>query len=132
MSDDFTNLNAVAQATTDTLYTVVAGDSLSKLAQRFYGDPQRYPEIAARNNIPGNAIITIGQRLIIPAGTASGTTLPSSPGGSAPVAYDGNVIETVTTTAARIRAKFWEDWRFWGLAAGTIALIWFVNRHSRR
>ena len=132
MSDEFSNISAVAQATTDTIYTVVAGDSLSKLAQRFYGDPQRYPEIAARNNIASNAIITIGQRLIIPAAqrTAQDNVLPGSPGGSVPVAYGNEVIETVVTSAKR--AKFWEDWRFWALAGGTVALIWFVNRNSSR
>lgn len=132
MNEDTQLGNSLAQASTDTIYTVVAGDSLSKLAQRFYGDPQRYPEIAARNNIASNAIITIGQRLVIPAAqrTVQDMTSPGSPGGSAPVVYGNEVIETVVTTAKR--AKFWEDWRFWAVAGGAVVLIWYVNKNSRR
>lgn len=139
MSDESSPLgNTIAQASTDTIYTVQVGDSLSKIAQTFYGDARRYPEIAARNNIANNSIVYIGQRLVIPAaarpadGTVQNVIAPTSPGGSAPATYDGNIIETVTTTAPRIKPKFWEDWRFWGLAAGTIALIWFLNRNAKR
>ncbi len=52
MNEDFSNIGAAsAVASTDTIYTVQAGDSLSKIAQTFYGDAKRYPEIAARNAI---------------------------------------------------------------------------------
>ncbi len=132
MNEDFSNIGAAsAVASTDTIYTVQAGDSLSKIAQTFYGDAKRYPEIAARNAIAGDSIVYIGQRLIIPAAQRTQeSTAPSSPGGSVPVAYGNEIIETVTTSARRSRV--WEDWRFWAAAGGAVALIWFMNRGSRR
>lgn len=123
--------NTIAQASTDTIYTVRAGDSLSKIAQYFYGDATRYPDIAARNNIGNNYVVTIGQRLVIPATASSTVQMPNSPGGSVPMAYGNEIIETVTTSAAR-SARFWEDWRFWAVAGGAVALIWYVNRDKRR
>lgn len=47
-------------------YTVVKGDTLWAIAQRFYGNGNRYPEIARANNISNPNIIHIGQKLLIP------------------------------------------------------------------
>lgn len=47
-------------------YVVKAGDSLWRIAAKFYGDGRRWPEIASRNNLPDPTKITIGQRLHIP------------------------------------------------------------------
>lgn len=47
-------------------YTVVRGDTLWGIAQRFYGNGSRYPEIARANNIANPDIIHVGQRLLIP------------------------------------------------------------------
>jgi S-formylglutathione hydrolase FrmB/phage tail protein X len=49
-----------------TRYTVVAGDTLSALAQRFYGDAELYPLIATASGIADPGAIDVGQRLIIP------------------------------------------------------------------
>jgi nucleoid-associated protein YgaU len=49
-----------------TRYTVVAGDTLSKLALRFYGDAELYPLIASASGIPDPNVIDVGQRLVIP------------------------------------------------------------------
>jgi LysM repeat protein len=47
-------------------YTVKRGDTLSKIAAKFYGDANRYPEIARANGINNPSRIKVGQRLIIP------------------------------------------------------------------
>jgi hypothetical protein len=47
-------------------YTVKRGDTLSKIAAQFYGDANRYPEIARANGISNPSRIKVGQRLIIP------------------------------------------------------------------
>lgn len=47
-------------------YTVAAGDTLSSIAQQFYGDANRYPEIAAASGIANPDMIQPGQVLTIP------------------------------------------------------------------
>ena len=47
-------------------YTVVRGDTLWGIAKRFYGNGNRYPEIAKANNIANPDIIHVGQKLLIP------------------------------------------------------------------
>ncbi|MFT9701323.1 LysM peptidoglycan-binding domain-containing protein, partial [Mycobacteroides abscessus subsp. abscessus] len=49
-----------------TRYTVVAGDTLSALALRFYGDAELYRLIAAVNGISDPGAIGVGRRLVIP------------------------------------------------------------------
>jgi len=52
-----------------TRYTVVAGDTLSALALRFYGDAERYPLIASASGVTDPSDIDVGQQLIIPDAT---------------------------------------------------------------
>lgn len=57
------------------VYTVRSGDSLSKIAQREYGDPSRWMEIyEANRDVLGNNpnMIYPGQQLTIPSNSASG------------------------------------------------------------
>ena len=49
-----------------TTYQVAAGDTLSKIAQRFYGNGKLYPAIAAANGIANPDVINKGQLLVIP------------------------------------------------------------------
>jgi nucleoid-associated protein YgaU len=53
----------------DQTYTVVAGDSLSKIAKRYYGDANKWQRIheANRDQISNPDLIKPGQRLKIPA-----------------------------------------------------------------
>ncbi|MDX1883263.1 alpha/beta hydrolase-fold protein [Mycolicibacterium sp. 120270] len=64
-----------------TRYTVAPGDTLSDLAQRFYGDPQLNWLIARASGIADPNAINVGQQLIIPDITkhtiAPGDTLAS-------------------------------------------------------
>ena len=52
----------------DQTYTVVNGDSLSKIAKRYYGDANEWPRIheANRDQIKNPDLIHPGQRLKIP------------------------------------------------------------------
>jgi len=49
-------------------YEVVAGDTLSKIAKKFYGDPDLYPQIfeANRDRLNDPNKIQVGQKLRIP------------------------------------------------------------------
>ncbi len=47
-------------------YTVVAGDWLSKIAGRAYGDIMAYDRIAKANNIQNPDLIEVGMVLTIP------------------------------------------------------------------
>ena len=55
-----------------TRYTVVAGDTLSALALRFYGDTSLYPLIATVNGIADPDAIDVGQVLVIFLGRSDG------------------------------------------------------------
>src|SRR6476660_9760938 len=55
-----------------TKYTVVAGDTLSALAVRFYGDAAFYPLIATVNRIADPAVIDVAQVLVIFVGRSDG------------------------------------------------------------
>ncbi|OBI09821.1 lectin [Mycolicibacter nonchromogenicus] len=47
-------------------YTVVAGDTLWAIAERFYGDGSKYPQIAEASGIANPDLIHPGQELTIP------------------------------------------------------------------
>ncbi len=59
-----------AQAASQEMYTVQSGDSLSKIAQRFYGDAGQYMRIfeANRDKIKDPNMIRPGEQLVIPKG----------------------------------------------------------------
>lgn len=48
-------------------YTVKSGDNLSKIAKQFYGNPNKYSDIAKANNISNPDLIKAGQQLNLPA-----------------------------------------------------------------
>ncbi|MDE1465442.1 LysM peptidoglycan-binding domain-containing protein [Spartinivicinus poritis] len=47
-------------------HTVVAGDTLGRIAKQYYGDAMRYPEIAKANQLEDINRLEIGQQLVIP------------------------------------------------------------------
>lgn len=57
-----------APAAAPRTYEVVAGDTLSKIAKRFYGDASKYPKIfeANRDQLKDPDLIKPGQKLKIP------------------------------------------------------------------
>jgi nucleoid-associated protein YgaU len=60
--------STVGTSGSEQTYTVVAGDSLSKIAKRFYGDANKWPRIheANRDQIKNPDLIHPGQKLRIP------------------------------------------------------------------
>ena len=63
---------AAPAAPAEQTYTVVAGDSLSKIAKRLYGDANQWRRIfeANRDQIQNPDLIQPGQKLKIPAANA--------------------------------------------------------------
>src|SRR5262245_58064982 len=47
-------------------YTVKRGDTLGRIARRFYGDATRYPLIVSANRIKDPDRLAVGRRLVIP------------------------------------------------------------------
>lgn len=67
---DFSDVQAGSSSTAGAskTYTVVSGDSLSKIAKRFYGDAGQWKKIHAANidKVPNPDLIHPGQELTIP------------------------------------------------------------------
>ena len=71
MSDDmpdFSNVKGGSSSTATKIYTVVSGDSLSKIAKREYGDANAWPKIFEANKdiLKDPNKIQPGQKLKIP------------------------------------------------------------------
>ncbi len=47
-------------------YVIQEGDSLYSIAQKFYGDGNRWPDIARRNYLSSPTDVSVGQELVIP------------------------------------------------------------------
>lgn len=47
-------------------YTVQSGDNLSRIAKRFYGEPNKYSGIAQANGIANPDLIKVGQQINLP------------------------------------------------------------------
>ena len=47
-------------------YTVKSGDNLSRISERFYGTPSKYPSIAQANGINNPDLVKVGQQLHLP------------------------------------------------------------------
>lgn len=62
---DNANDQEIASAGVKT-YVVKSGDTLSKIAKEFYGDANKYMDIANANNISNPDKIDVGQELKIP------------------------------------------------------------------
>ncbi|MBI1877204.1 MAG: N-acetylmuramoyl-L-alanine amidase [Chloroflexi bacterium] len=90
-----------AAAGAPTAYTVQSGDTLGRIAQKFYGDARRYPLIQQANNLANASSIWVGQVLVIPplntgaAATASASSSPTPPSPTPPP----RPVATVPTTS---------------------------------
>lgn len=61
--DEGENGGAVGEGET---YTVQPGDTLTRIAEQFYGDPRKFDLIVDANNLSGDTQLRVGQELIIP------------------------------------------------------------------
>lgn len=60
-------------------YTVVRGDTLGKIAQKFYGDSKKWTEIAQVNKLANPNLIHAGNKLTIPKSETGVSTTTVSP-----------------------------------------------------
>ena len=61
-------------------HRVQKGDTLGRIAQRYYGNPSRYPLIVSANHIANPDRLAVGQELVIPdAQTAARGVEPLAP-----------------------------------------------------
>lgn len=63
----------------DYIYTVQAGDSLSAISKKFYGDMTHVQEIADANGITNVNLISVGQRLTLPGVQSGAKVIPIVP-----------------------------------------------------
>ena len=61
-------------------YTVKPGDTLGRIARRFYGDASRYPLIVSANRIADPDRLAVGRRLVIPDADVAGRAFPPGAG----------------------------------------------------
>jgi hypothetical protein len=61
-----TNTRPAASPNKPKTYKVVAGDILSSIARRFYGDPNKWKEIAKKNGIKDPSKLQVGKVLVLP------------------------------------------------------------------
>ncbi|MGB5052155.1 MAG: LysM peptidoglycan-binding domain-containing protein, partial [Caldilineaceae bacterium] len=76
-------------------YTVAAGDTLGTIAQKVYGDFQRFRDICTANALTDCNVISVGQVLCLP----DGSTLAQSPA-APPVAAQASVAQASTSAPA--------------------------------
>jgi len=62
------------------VYTVKRGDTLGRIARKFYGDAARYPLIVSANRISDPDRLAVGRRLVIPDAAVAGSAFGSGAG----------------------------------------------------
>jgi hypothetical protein len=90
-------------------YTVVSGDTLSKIAERVYGDPQLYGFIADANwdALSGNpANISVGMTLAVPCVDASGKVLTTDEAAELAKSIEAVVAVSGPLTAEQLDTLF--------------------------
>lgn len=70
--------NSAGNTNAEVIYTVVHGDSLWAIAERFLGDGNRYTEIKEANGLKDNTIYS-GQKLKIPGANSGGSAAAPAP-----------------------------------------------------
>lgn len=102
-------------------YTVLADDTLSKIARDVMGDLARWPELAALNNIAAPYIIFPGQVLQLPGADAREFY-------KGPVGRGEPLPGPTTTTPESVARGVDVNWPLIALALAGVGLIWFGTK----
>lgn len=109
-----TNANA------ESLYTVQAGDTLSKISQHFVGDNSLVEKIAVKNNIDNANLIYTGEQLSIP--TADEAVAAAPVVTEAPATSSAAPVQTAAPETAAVEAA--------APAATSSAKEWIAQKES--
>lgn len=107
-----------AAATQDT-YTVVAGDTLSAIARKFYGDASLYGKLAAANGIKNANLIYPGQALKIPNAKELPAAKVSSGGAGKAPPSETVTLEVVYTGSIAHFGSVYASYQLPGSSQGT-------------
>ena len=90
-----------------TSYTVRRGDTLGRIARRFYGDASKYPLIVSANRISDPDQLSIGQRLVIPDENLAGRAFAGGGGAGGSVALPADAVSArrLSTLHPVVRAR---------------------------
>jgi len=66
------------------IHTVYSGDNLWGIAQQYLGSGDRWPEIAAANDLADPSMLRVGMKLVIPGATPDGPSSPAVDGPERP------------------------------------------------
>lgn len=91
-----------------TTYTVVRGDNLSKIAQKFYGDGGKWTEIAKANNLAKPSVIHAGNVFIIPQLAAPAPTTQAGSGGAPVLGTSTTTVKPGTTYTVKSGDTLWD------------------------
>jgi LysM repeat protein len=88
-----------------TSYTVQPGDTLGRIARRFYGDASRYPLIVSANRITDPDELAVGQQLVIPDADLAGRAFGGGPGPEASLPANPISAQRLSTLHPVVRAR---------------------------
>lgn len=111
-------------------YTVQAGDSLSLISKKMYGDFSMVNALLQANpTITNPNLIHPGQKLIIPVPSSSVNTNSPVPGSSASSSSSSSTSTSTTTTVKKTIGKIF-GWGIVGLAA--LLLAYEANKQKKK
>lgn len=87
-------------------YVITAGDSLSSLADRRFGNPAFAAGIAAYNGLSSIAAVTVGQKILIPLPEPNATPTPAAAPSGAPAAAPAPASMTYAFTNQQVINAF--------------------------
>lgn len=119
----------MTNAAVSSIYVVQIGDTLSKLALRFYGDAARATQLAQANGIGVNDILPFGKRLQIPSAQAQ-LAAPVIIAKTPEQLTDADMLPEQIVTAP-MRSMWYQDWRVWTVAVLGAGLFLYLNNNRK-